>query len=64
MLVMVVVVMSVRCVKLVGANSYRMLILVIQQKVGRYRGGRVRYIPIEGAQPIKIHVAGWRRGGA
>ncbi len=57
MLVMVVVVMCLRCVKLVGANSYRRLILVIQQKAGRYRGGQIRCIPIEGAQPIKIHVA-------
>ena len=30
MLVMVVVVMGMRCVKLMGANGYRMLILVIE----------------------------------
>lgn len=50
-----VVIMMMRCVKLVRANSYRILVLMVQQKARGYRR-QIRYIPIKG--PIKVHVAG------
>jgi hypothetical protein len=59
MLVVVIVMMSMSCVKLMRANSYGMLmvVLVVEQKAGGDRG-HIRHIPVKGVRPIIVHLVG------
>jgi len=57
MLVMMIMVVRLGCVKLVRANSYRMLVLVVQQKASGYRG-QILCVPIQGIRPVKVHMGG------